>query len=574
MDPSHESEEDEAEADDKRQENYVGGARGTTSFRGREPISPQKGGSTSYDSWSSGTRTTPMTPSRELSRNLSSRGFPARGDDYRAEAVNGSSSWSQVKERETSYHLSSRSNMNMHVSSSAPEVGASRITSSAAVPESQSVGASQSAPKINETEKIWHYQDPAGKIHGPFSMVQLRKWNNTGYFPVDLRIWKTTEGQEESILLTDALNGKFHRDPPSRSNSEQNRGTLVGRASVEIPRHLGGEWGSSGFGTNLPSPTPGQATTTLTKSVNMFSSGNGGAQAPTLASSALNSLSQVVQKPEMGMLLGSSISAPSQMHLQATVPGGDSYSNQVVGLHNLVQAVVRNQNQNPIQAEAVAPSSAHKSEPVNMPSQTQVQGPWTTNSGAVPSIPSFASHGSSSVPLPNMNWPVGNNSNISNNATNNYNATTQNMGWTPMPGNAGWTAAPVPGNTTMNWGAQTQGAPSGNPSWLTQGQVQAPGNPTQMGWASTGNPNPGFTAPGQGPAPAGSNSTNWASSGNQNGDGYQRNRAWSRQSSFGSGGGSGGGGGGGGSSRMGGWCRFFRENGHCKKGASCNYRHT
>ncbi|KAF3782615.1 Zinc finger CCCH domain-containing protein 19 [Nymphaea thermarum] len=66
---------------------------------------------------------------------------------------------------------------------------------------------------VSETDKVWHYCDPSGRIQGPFSMVQLRKWSRTGYFPADLRIWKMTEKQEGSILLTDALAGKFQKEP-------------------------------------------------------------------------------------------------------------------------------------------------------------------------------------------------------------------------------------------------------------------------------------------------------------------------------------------------------------------------
>ncbi|KAL9273767.1 Zinc finger CCCH domain-containing protein, partial [Drosera capensis] len=56
-----------------------------------------------------------------------------------------------------------------------------------------------------DLEKIWHYQDPSRKIQGPFCMLQLRKWNSNGYFPLDLRIWRADENQGRSILLTDAL---------------------------------------------------------------------------------------------------------------------------------------------------------------------------------------------------------------------------------------------------------------------------------------------------------------------------------------------------------------------------------
>ncbi|XP_047980125.1 zinc finger CCCH domain-containing protein 44-like [Salvia hispanica] len=60
-----------------------------------------------------------------------------------------------------------------------------------------------------ETEKLWHYRDPNGKIQGPFSMMQLRKWNTTGLFPPHMRIW-TNHEQYDSLLLTDALSGKVH----------------------------------------------------------------------------------------------------------------------------------------------------------------------------------------------------------------------------------------------------------------------------------------------------------------------------------------------------------------------------
>ncbi|KAF2290824.1 hypothetical protein GH714_015656 [Hevea brasiliensis] len=38
-----------------------------------------------------------------------------------------------------------------------------------------------------ETEKLWRYQDPSGKFQGPFSMLQLRKWKTSGLFPPDFR---------------------------------------------------------------------------------------------------------------------------------------------------------------------------------------------------------------------------------------------------------------------------------------------------------------------------------------------------------------------------------------------------
>lgn len=68
---------------------------------------------------------------------------------------------------------------------------------------------SQADIDIMEREKVWHYQDPTGTSQGPFSMEQLRKWNTTGLFPVDLRIRRTGQTHENSILLTNALAGRF-----------------------------------------------------------------------------------------------------------------------------------------------------------------------------------------------------------------------------------------------------------------------------------------------------------------------------------------------------------------------------
>lgn len=62
-----------------------------------------------------------------------------------------------------------------------------------------------------DTNMIWLYGDPDGKIHGPFSLLNLQQWNSSGYFPPELRIWRLSEPQNSSILLTDALNGQFHK---------------------------------------------------------------------------------------------------------------------------------------------------------------------------------------------------------------------------------------------------------------------------------------------------------------------------------------------------------------------------
>ncbi|KAK1262314.1 Zinc finger CCCH domain-containing protein 44 [Acorus gramineus] len=74
--------------------------------------------------------------------------------------------------------------------------------------------ASTPTSNVSENEKIWNYVDPNGKTQGPFSMTQLRKWSSTGFFPPDHKIWRNTEKQEDAILLSDALVGKFQKSPP------------------------------------------------------------------------------------------------------------------------------------------------------------------------------------------------------------------------------------------------------------------------------------------------------------------------------------------------------------------------
>ncbi|KAH0719175.1 hypothetical protein KY285_015206 [Solanum tuberosum] len=64
----------------------------------------------------------------------------------------------------------------------------------------------------SDTDKLWHYRDPSGRIQGPFSVTQLRKWNKSGLFPLDMRIWIKGE-HDDSVLLTNALKGLFDKSP-------------------------------------------------------------------------------------------------------------------------------------------------------------------------------------------------------------------------------------------------------------------------------------------------------------------------------------------------------------------------
>lgn len=92
-----------------------------------------------------------------------------------------------------------------------------REAASTASVSSTPVGFGPATPSIQnlaalEKEKLWHYQDPTGTVQGPFTMEQLRKWNTTGLFPVTLTIWKTGQSQAESMLLTDALAGRWKEE--------------------------------------------------------------------------------------------------------------------------------------------------------------------------------------------------------------------------------------------------------------------------------------------------------------------------------------------------------------------------
>ncbi|KAL0333004.1 UNVERIFIED_CONTAM: Zinc finger CCCH domain-containing protein 44 [Sesamum calycinum] len=86
-----------------------------------------------------------------------------------------------------------------------------------------------------ETENLWHYRDPNGKIQGPFSMMQLRKWSVTGLFPPDMRIW-TNHEQYDSLLLTDALDGLFHITSElshKPSSGSQEHGSSAGTSRMD-----------------------------------------------------------------------------------------------------------------------------------------------------------------------------------------------------------------------------------------------------------------------------------------------------------------------------------------------------
>ncbi|KAL9229638.1 hypothetical protein vseg_005086 [Gypsophila vaccaria] len=78
---------------------------------------------------------------------------------------------------------------------------------------------------ITELEKIWLYQDPSGKVQGPFCILQLRKWDSNGCFPNDLKVWRSNETCNQSILLNDALKKQQSSEP--RSNFQSQNGAKI-----------------------------------------------------------------------------------------------------------------------------------------------------------------------------------------------------------------------------------------------------------------------------------------------------------------------------------------------------------
>ncbi|XP_016503453.1 uncharacterized protein LOC107821538 isoform X2 [Nicotiana tabacum] len=91
--------------------------------------------------------------------------------------------------------------------------------------------ANSASTNISETDEVWHYRDPTGKTQGSFSMIQLRKWSKLGLFPLDMRIW-TNDEYDDSVLLTDALNGLLHKAPPVHGKTSS-RSQELGAASAD-----------------------------------------------------------------------------------------------------------------------------------------------------------------------------------------------------------------------------------------------------------------------------------------------------------------------------------------------------
>ncbi|CAG7891354.1 unnamed protein product [Brassica rapa] len=55
----------------------------------------------------------------------------------------------------------------------------------------------------------WLYKDPQGDIQGPFSLTELKAWNDAEYFYKGFKVWMTGQSVSSAVLLTDVLRGVF-----------------------------------------------------------------------------------------------------------------------------------------------------------------------------------------------------------------------------------------------------------------------------------------------------------------------------------------------------------------------------
>uniref|UniRef100_A0A5B7BZQ5 Putative zinc finger CCCH domain-containing protein 19-like n=1 Tax=Davidia involucrata TaxID=16924 RepID=A0A5B7BZQ5_DAVIN len=382
MDPSFESEDDDSETEDNRREIYIRPRGSGFGRKGREPISPRAGSFSSKDSWSGARKD---SKNWELNRNTSNKNLLDTGEEASLVGeLQNENAWNQGRDKDAqqsnnleklnSATSSETVGWNGHSVVRAESFsGVASETSSASL----SAGLAETATKISETDKMWHYQDPSGKIQGPFSVVQLRKWSNNGYFPADLRIWRTTEKQDDSILLTDALAGRFQKELPQMDNSftkvqtvlsphlsSTHAGKSYGTSlqtselsssgwstpSVEVSKlstdRWGSDYGSRNDSVNLPSPTPKQSTPGWTggqASENKWSTSSFPVQqaGSVLGTSSFPGGNGALQSPAVATPVNGQFSRSSTLSSSIN-PGGSKQHNTVQSLGVLAPTAVLN----------------------------------------------------------------------------------------------------------------------------------------------------------------------------------------------------------------------------------------
>ncbi|KAG8092251.1 hypothetical protein GUJ93_ZPchr0012g19510 [Zizania palustris] len=125
--------------------------------------------------------------------------------------------------------------------------------------EAASLSSSGNISSDVEPEKVWHYKDPSGNVQGPFTLLQLSKW--AAYFPRDLRIWLTFEGEDNSLLLSEVLSKQQKDFIQLASVIDNNKSTQAGVGKDRINSSLVENNSPSPIGYNviyssrLPSPS-------------------------------------------------------------------------------------------------------------------------------------------------------------------------------------------------------------------------------------------------------------------------------------------------------------------------------
>ncbi|KAL2468454.1 zinc finger CCCH domain-containing protein 19 [Forsythia ovata] len=538
MDPSYESDEDDSETENSRRDSLTRSRSSSFNRRGRGLISPGSDYS-AKDTWSGSENVS--SKNWELSRNLSSKSMYTNAS-HSGEILN-ENSWNQGRDKDVQESKSFEWTMNSLSKSESLSV-ASPVTSTVSISDS----VPETTVNINETEKVWHYKDPSGKVQGPFSMAQLHKWNNTGYFPENLRIWRTTLEQEDPILLSDALAGKYQRDLPEvdnkfpEINAMHSPGILSGHpgkiSGMSLhqdiqrpntnqnprahPKQSTENWVGNDS-TNLPSPTPKQKNAGwkgedegLIHGATQYPSGSGLLQSPTPAlpntvtysspASVLNSALQSgtaftsTSNSEKGVLAGS----VDSLQIQSNVTS-EPHTVQMHGhLPTAVQSVQSVLNPRvETHGWGSGPQSGHG----------QAQGWGGITLDVHNSAGNFSNSGISAMPQPDL-WRPSTQGSLPNMLA----PSTQNVPWGTRPENpntgwgnvqanpnAGW-GPPTPGSTNINLGLAAQApapAPGNTSSWV--GSSVNPGTTVQgpvsgnvnSGWVAT----PGWGAPAQGPVP-------------------------------------------------------------------------
>ncbi|CAI9769068.1 unnamed protein product [Fraxinus pennsylvanica] len=538
MDPSYESDEDDSETDNIKRDSLT---RSSSSFnrRGSGLISPGSDYN-AKDTWNGLENVS--SKNLETRRNLSSKSMYTNAAHSGEIVVENSRN--QGRDKNAQESKSVEWTMNSSSKSESLSV-ASPVTSTVSLSDS----VAEIAVSINETEKVWYYKDPSGKVQGPFSMTQLHKWNNTGYFPADLRIWRTALEQEDPILLSDALAGKYQKDLPavnrfpainimhSPSISSSHPGKISGTSLHQDiqrpntnqdprahPKHSTEIW-IGNDSTNLPSPTPQQKNAGWTGEdggillgATQYPSGNGllHSPSPSLPNTAKYSsppasvLNSAVQSgaafsptlnSEKGVLAGSVDSLQIQSNMS-----GEPHSVQMHGhLPTIVHSVHSAISLNPHVETPSWGSGPHSGQGKaqgwggNTLDVQNSAGNFSNSDIAATQQPDLWGPSTQGI-LPNM-LPPGI-QNVSWGTRPEY----PNTGWGNVQANpnAGW-GTPTPGSTNINVGLAVQApalgntsgwvGPSGNPGTTVQRPV--PGN-VNSGWVAT----PGWgSAPVQGPVP-------------------------------------------------------------------------